>query len=270
MSSYYTSGQALKKEFLDENTSWDETINSTLLDELIEAGVSSDHAQKLACFLYSAHRNHQSLLLAGPNGAFIADALSVSLYGKTAGVLDCSAPFSNDTIKEAEESVDQVIVVKNIFRDPWLTSITDVLQSTEKQYFVVHPFVEDIMIEPRSLYNYIFPIITEVLVDHSARRGFAGGVMAAAYKEHIPVKSPASDNMLRKLRIGKYAAFKLNQVLADAQDMLQSQSGDMAFLLAYFPYAYITGQTAVLEDAQALSKDVKDCVMQFVDGQAER
>ena len=267
MSSYYTSGQALNQDLLDENTSWDNSIE-TLLNELGEAGVSREHTQKLACFLYAAHRYHQSLLLAGPHGAFIADALSVSLFGKTAGVLNCSEPFSNDVIKETEESEDQVIVIKNAFRDPWLTSIADMLQNTKKQYFIVHPFVEDLVIEPRSLYSYVFPVITEVLVDHLAGKNFVGGIKAKSYDEHTRVK-PVSDSLLRKLHVGKYASFKLQQVLSDAQDMLQSQNRDMAFLLAYFPYAYVTGQTAVLEDMQGLSKDVKDCVMRFVDGQGE-
>lgn len=269
MSNDYMPGQALNQDLLDENASWNDSIE-TLLNELGVAGVSSEYVQKLACFLYAAHRHHQSLLLVGPHGAFIADALSASLYGKTAGVLDCAGSFSNDTVREAEESDDQVIVIKNIFRDFWLTSITDMLQSTKKQYFIVHPFVEDIIIEPRSLYNYTFPVITEVLVDHPAEKSFVGGIAAKTYEEHTPVQISISDSILRRLHIGKYAALRLSHILADAQDMLQNQSGDMAFLLAYFPYAYVTGQIAVLEDIQALSKDVKDCVMRFIDGSGER
>lgn len=263
MSGYYIDGQPLKQEFLDENVSWCNTVE-TILNELGEAGVGNEHAQKLACFLYAAYRNHQPLLLVGSHAAFIADAFSVSLFGKTAGILDCGEPFSLDALKRAKDSDDQVIIIKNAFRDPWLASVVDLLQDVGKQYFVVHPFIEDLVIEPQSLYNYVFPVITEVLVDHFAGRNFVGGVMAQAYSEHPPVKA-APDSLLRKLRLGKYAALRLQCVLTDAQDMLGTENKDMPFLLAYFPYAYVTGQTALLEDMQAVSKNVRDCIKGFID-----
>jgi len=263
MSGYYIDGKPLKQELLDENASWGDTVE-TLLNELGEAGVSNEYAQILSCFLYAANRNRQPLLLAGSHGASIADAFSVSLFGKTAGILDCCEPFSRDALKRVEDSEDQVIIIKNAFRDPWMVSIMDLLQDAEKQYFVVHPFVEDLAIEPRSLYNYVFPVITEVLVDHFAGKNFVGGMMAQSYTEHTSVEA-TSDGLMRKLHLGKYAAIRLQHVLADAQNMLDTESKDMAFLLAYFPYAYFTGQTALLEDMQAVSKNTRDCIKGFID-----
>lgn len=262
MNGYYTDGEPVKKQkLLDKNTSWSDTV-VTLLNELGEAGVSNEYAQMLSCFLYAANRNRQPLLLAGPHSASIADAFSVSLFGKTAGILDCSEPFSRDAMKRAADSEDQVIIIKNVFRDPWMTSIMDLLQDAEKQYFVVHPFVEDLSIEPRSLYNYIFPVITEVLVDHFAGQNFTGGIMEQSYTEYTPVKV-TPDSILRKLRLGKYAAIRLQQVLSDAQNILGTENKDMAFLLAYFPYAYVTGQISLLEDVQA-SKNTRDCIKRFI------
>ena len=263
MSGYYVDGRPLKQELLDENTSWSDTVE-TLLNELGEAGVSSEYARMLACFLYAANRNRQPLLLAGPHGASIADAFSASLCGKTAGILDCCEPFSRDALKRAEDSEDQIIIIKNAFRDPWMAVIMDLLQDAEKQYFVIHPFVEDLAIEPRSLYNYIFPVITEVLVDHFAGKNFVGGMMAQSYAEHTSVET-APDGLLRKLHLGKYAAIRLQRVLADAQNMLDTESKDMAYLMAYFPYAYVTGRTALLEDIQAVSKNIRDCIKGFID-----
>ena len=262
MDRYYIDGQPLKPELLDENTSWSDTVE-TLLNELGEAGVSNEYTQIMACFLYAAYRNRQPLLLAGPHGSIIADAFSVSLFGKTAGILDCSEPFSRDALKRAEESEDQVIIIKNAFRDPWMASIMELMQDAKKQYFVVHPFVEDLAIEPQSIYNYTFPVITEVLVDHFAGKNFVGGMMAQSYTEHSSVEA-APDGLLRKLRMGKFAAVRLQHVLADTQDMLATESKDVAFLLAYFPYAYVTGQISLLEDMQAISKNTRDCIKGFI------
>ena len=263
MSNYYVDGQSLKQELLDENASWSDTVE-TLRHELGEAGVSSEYAQMLACFLYAAYRNHQPLLLAGSYSASIVDAFSASLFGKTAGTLDCCEPFSRDALKRVEDSEDRVIIIKNAFHDPWMTSVVDLLQNAGKQYFIVHPFIEDLAIEPRSLYNYILPIITEVLVDHFASRNFVGGMMAQSYEEHTPIQA-SPDGLVRKLRLGKYAEIRLQHMLADAQNMLDTESKDMAFLLAYFPYAYVTGQTALLEDMQMVSKNVKDSIKRFID-----
>lgn len=59
----------------------------------------------------------------------------------------CSANMSRDAFLDAESSDDLVVVIKNIFCTPWLTTIMDLLENVNKQYFVVHPFVEDLLIE---------------------------------------------------------------------------------------------------------------------------
>lgn len=264
MDSCYSLGEPLNKDLLDENTSWHNTIE-TLQNELSEVGVGEDHVQKLACFLYASYLNHQPLLLAGPHGSLIADAFSASLCGKTAGVLDCDANISPDTLRETESSDDQIVVIRNMFCTLRLPSIIDLLQSTKKQYFVVHPFVEDLVIEPRSLYDYMHPVFTGIFIDQFPSRNIVGGICASSYEQHISVRA-ASDTLLRRMNLSKYADRRLRQVLADARDMLGSEHKDMDFLLAYLPYAYVTGQTELLTDVrQTLSKSARECIARFMD-----
>lgn len=263
MDSCYSSGKSLNKDLLDENISWRDTIE-TLQNELSEIGVSKDHTQKLSCFLYASYLNQQPLLLAGPYGTLVADAFSASLCGKTASVLDCSANMSKNALHEAESSDDLVVVIKNMFCTPWLASIMDLLQNANKQYFVVHPFVEDLLIEPRSLYDYIHPVFTGIFIDHYPNKNIVGGTAASTYEQHTSVHA-ASDTLLQQMHLTKYAERRLRQVLADAQDMLGGENTDMDFLLAYLPYAYVTGQTELLADMrQTLSKKARECIARFM------
>ena len=265
MDNCYSLGKTLNKDLLDENASWHDTIE-TLQNELSEVGVSEDHVLELSCFLYASHLNYQPLLLAGPYGAMIADAFSASLYGKMAGVLDCGANISSDAFHEAATSDDPVVIIRNMFCTPLLPSVIDLLQGAEKQYFVVQPFVEDLLIEPRSLYDYIHPVFTGMLIDKVPGKGeIVGGIKMPSYEEHNSVRA-APDALLRQMRLTKYADRRLRQVLADAQDMLGSENKDMNFLLAYLPYAYVTGQTGLLTDMrQALSKNARECIARFMD-----
>lgn len=265
MDNCYSLGKPLNKDLLDENTSWHDTI-ATLQNELSEVGVGEDHTLKLSCFLYASHLNHQPLLLAGPYGALIANAFSASLHGKTAGVLDCGANVSSDALHETETSDDPVVIIKNVFRTPLLSSVIDLLQNAEKQYFVVHPFVEDLLIEPRSLYDYIHPVFTGMFIDKFPGKGeIVGGMNMPSYEEHGSVRA-SSDALLRQMHLAKYADRRLRQVLADARDMLGSEDKDMDFLLAYLPYAYVTGQMELLTDMrQALSKNARECIARFMD-----
>lgn len=264
MESCYSLGESLNKNLLDENISWHDTLE-TLQNELSEVGVGEEYTQKLSCFLYASHLNHQPLLLAGPHGALISDAFSASLYGKTAGVLDCGGNISNDVLHEVESSDDSVVIIKNMFCTPWLTSIIDLLQGAEKQYFVIHPLVEDLLIEPRSIYDYMHPVFTGIFIDHFPSKDIVGGISASAYEQHTSVRA-ASDALLRKMHLGKYADRRLRQVLADARDMLGTENKDMDFLLAYLPYAYVTGQTELLTDMrQTLSKNARECIARFMD-----
>jgi hypothetical protein len=147
-----------------------------------------------------------------------------------------------------------------------LSSVIDLLQNAEKQYFVVHPFVEDLLIEPRSLYDYIHPVFTGMFIDKFPGKGeIVGGMNMPSYEEHGSVRA-SSDALLRQMHLAKYADRRLRQVLADARDMLGSEDKDMDFLLAYLPYAYVTGQTELLTDMrQALSKNARECIARFMD-----
>ena len=54
-----------------------------------------------------------------------------------------------------------IFTVKHAFRSEWITHIPD-FQKIGGYHFIVHPFAEDLMIEPRNLFSYTLPVFTEL------------------------------------------------------------------------------------------------------------
>ena len=89
--SIYRVGEVFDSDILEICNSWKDTL--VLLSECLEdAGVSNEYSSSLAAYLYSAYMEHTPLMLAGPNSSSIADALSYTLTGKSAGSLICLDP----------------------------------------------------------------------------------------------------------------------------------------------------------------------------------
>lgn len=141
---------------------WLEALDS-LSGELNQAGVARKYAQNFAAFLYSAYINRVSIIMAGANGEDIADAFSVSLSGKTAGVADCSVSYFPDFEREITLCNNDVFIVKHAFRSEWITHIPDFQKIG--WHFIVHPFAEDLVIEPKSLFTYYAGLRVKAVLD---------------------------------------------------------------------------------------------------------
>ena len=232
------SGNDLEPESVEISSDWKDAIE-TLRLELTEAGVAEKHSAGLASLLYAAFLNHIPVLLAGPNGSSIADAFSSSLFGKTAGKLDCSAPYHSYISKKINESDDSVITISNALRNDWITHLPELL-SAEKFFFIIHPFSEDLLIEPRSLLSYVMPIFTELLVDSIATGNFVGAKKSQDYKEYQGKKTkPLYEKMLKSFGCGMLVRSRIQTVLTAFHEMMGSESADLDCLYVIFPCAFV-------------------------------
>ena len=240
------SGENLPAENLASLTDWKDAAEN-LRYELVEAGVSEDYSLPFAALMCAACLNSIPLLLAGPNAQDIADAFAATLSGRTAGVIDCSGGFYPEIAREIDEASDEVFAVKNALRSEWVAHIPD-LQRHGKYFFIVHPFAEDLLIEPKSLFTYTLPVFTELICDSVPSRNFAGARKAPNFEPfthgtaaHIP------DTPLQKLGMTTFTRSRLRAVLADFH-VLHDQDEKFDTLFVLFPYAYIAGHvSSVLE-----------------------
>lgn len=166
---------------------------STLDTELVE-----QYSLEFAAYLHAAYTAHIPLLLAGPNGRDIADALSAALCGRTASILCCEGEYNSQAVEEWLNSSDEVVAIQNLLNTSWIDHIPELLRTQEKFVIVLHPFAEDLVIEPKGLYNYLLPVLTELFVGWTASRNFSGGYFCKDFPQykHAKPKSLPFENQL--------------------------------------------------------------------------
>ena len=219
-----------------------EGVIETLHFELFEAGVVEKYAFELAAFLYAAFSCHLPVLLAGPNGDSIADALSVSIYGRTADRMNCWGSCNQESIMQIGRHDNKILTIKNAFQGTWVMHLPEMLD-TKTYCVVVHPYADDLAVEPREIYNYFLPILTESLTDSVPSRAFVGGRMDDDFKHLSPQKIlPVYDKLFRKLRMPTLLRKNLQRVLAYYRMFIGQERGELESLFSAVPYAYLTNQ----------------------------
>lgn len=245
----YCNGIEVYADNIEENSSWNDALN-TISDELIEAGVMQKYAYQLGAYMYSSYLNHNSLLIVGPNASPIVDAFSVALFGRTAGSLVCADKYSAESVQCCLSSEDSIIKITNPFCSNWMARIPEILCDTKHHFMIVHPYAEDIQVEPRSVFNYMLPIFTEFLVDRPSTGRFWGGKCTDAYKDFQLIKPDKSyERLMIKMRIPLILRNKIQIVLSNMHAMISDKDTDFDVLFALLPYAMSTMQTSIIMDS---------------------
>lgn len=218
-------------------------------DELAEAGVESYYRDPFACFLYAAYINKEHLLFAGPNGESIANAFSVALLGKSAGVLDCDYKYDQSIVNNMLSSDDQIIIIKNPFSNGWIYKLLDEGRLSNKLFIYVTPFSEDLVIEPKGLYNYFIPVFTEGFINDVPTNDFVGSKMSDDYEEYERknVKSFYND-YFKAINVNGYLLSKIQRLLNDMHCLYKETDNTVDYLFIHFGYAYVTGKKELLID----------------------
>lgn len=259
----YTPGSAngYEKDDFEVNESWDDELS--LLEGNLQSVLSVDDGLccLLSAFLYAAYIQNVPLLIAGPCSLEFANALSASVSGKTAGVLTLSADTDMALIGEIAENTDKVIAVQNVFCKDWNTISLQSLTQIKKPVIWTHPYVEDLIIEPKGLYNYVLPIFTECFVEAPPKGGFVPGIKSDKFSPYTPAeKLQIRIKAVNQLGLSKLLLNRLQRIMSDAANMLGIDSGDMEFLFAMLPLAVLTGQTERLQEALEAEKNISDSV----------
>lgn len=205
-------------------------------------GVSNDVILSFATYLLAAYFNKILLLLVGPNARDFADVFSISLNGKTAAIFDCGCVNSLDDLQIFADSDDEVIVVLNPFAPNFIAYLPELVHLKNKFIFAVHPFVEDLLIEPRSLYNYFLPVFTELISDRLASRNFVDFYPSEKCKKNFCARYKYNPD-----EIPISAQERMNKLLKDTRKILKENFAERnavsecTVLFTKFPLAYVTG-----------------------------
>ncbi len=263
----FTSGSTYdEEEDIESCSDWEDT-RLLLQDNLQLAGVGEQWSEMLSAFLYSAYINSMPILLAGPNAQAIASALSLTVRGKTLDLLKCCGDQNSDVVSEYEKS--ELAAVENPFHPDWITYLPQMNSNGFTLW--LHPFAEDLQIEPRSLYNYAFPIFTECFADQtpSVEKMFAGQ-KKEQYTEFQPDPNYRGKlGQIKKLGISRLVLNRIQKVLADAKCMRTVSDVSMEYLFAMLPLFVLSGKqetlAELLEDEKNLTAEVRTEIKRYIE-----
>ena len=256
----YYAGKDIDPNIVVEASDWNMFVDD-LQDNLIKAGISERNvisdtlSWDFAAYFYVSILNRVPIIFAGPNGKDIIDAFSCTRFGRTAGILDCSLPFSYEGLEKCKNSVDKVIAVLNPLTPSWIEHISEMVSMPGKYVFAVQPFAEDLMVEPRGLYNYFLPTLTELLVCNNPQpQSYSGGYCGENFKDWNRQTSP---NRVFKtaqyLGVSEFTQVRMKSLFYDFSKICKSTGMDLICLFSLFPYAYLTGQSKKLLDMESLA-----------------
>ena len=264
----YAEGMSLDPDGIEEFKDWKETVEGIEI-ELREAGVDEKLSYGLAKFLYAAYCLNQPILLAGSNGGDIADALSAAMYGRLAGRFTCTGDFNLSSIDYIRNCSDSIIVVENLFHKDWVDYIDKIVEIKGKYIIITTPFAEDLIIEPKGIYNYVLPLVTDVFVNDIATRDFLGGI---GVQNILDVGKKSSKGKYENLLIKASAPARyrtvVNKIMLTMKSIQNNTTTDEDYMYVLYPYMFAASKNTILEEYiksdQHVSKDLRNTLLMLL------
>ena len=241
---HFVESEELSLKNPDINDNYEQLL-MTIQNELSEAGATNSSIRGLSAILYSAYINRIPLLLAGPNGMEIVTAFTASLNCTRPAVLTCEGELEPQALLACENSSSNVIVIENPLNTKWNNAVIKMISKRTKMYFLLNPFAEDLTIEPRGLFNYCLPILTELFVESFSTSRYIGGKFSAKYKPYVPQKTNRLyDKLFNAMNIKSLTRSNCQQILSDVHELLKTNDYQMIL----YSLAYVLGEASELED----------------------
>lgn len=264
----YVKGKQL--ENLEEIGEWDEMVDTLSINLRSAAGMNqsekNDNLLKgLAGFLYAAYIDKIPILLAGPNAKNIANAFSSAVYGKLADQFYCEGEFQYTKLKETNES--DFVTINNVFHADWIDHIDEITGNLNYCWFT-NAFAENLIIEPKGLYNYMIPIVTDLFVAGRPETGYCGKQAKDFEFEETSRRNKNIRQFLKETGSGSLYRKNIELVLKTLTGM-PDYSEDWDYYFALLPYAVVTGNENILYEMlessdQNISKDCFEIIKQYL------
>ncbi len=247
-SQQFVKGKDFETESPENNENYGQLLE-TIQDELIEAGVDRNSVIGLSAVLYSAYINRIPLLLAGPGGNDIAIAFSIALNCRYPAILKCEGVNFRKPISECIASKDDLVIIEQPLQPVWEHEIISLISNRMKFFILVHPFAEDLVIEPRGLFNYCVPIFTELFVNSIATRNYFGGNLTKNFGHFINKESRKNhEKLLNKMRVSSIAKNNIQSIISDVHKMLNVEVEDTDYCMLLYPLAVALGEMDILNE----------------------
>lgn len=268
----YVASAALDSDDMYIDEDWRDSLD-TIASELSNAGVREEYSRPFAAYLYSAELNHIPVILAGPNSSDIANAYSAARYGRIPARFECFGDYNPSYVKKLQSIEEPIISLSNAFSNNWIRQIPEIVGNRNYQSLIVHPFVEDLQIEPEGFFNIALPIFTDILVDKRPGISYRGGKQGTDFSEYALQKESKQilpNSICSSFHIVSLVKSNMMRVLTDAANMVEKDQSDIAVLFALLPYSRANGMISPLldliensDDKIKISKDLRTDILNF-------
>jgi len=196
-----------------------------LSDNLIAIGVDDGIARVLGAYLIAAYKLNIPLILAGYRSVEIVDAVSITLFNKTADRL-----YANNERFSDIQDKGKVVIVYDAFG-----YMDRVLEVTKGQFVCfVAQTSEEMSIEPRSIYNYALPVFPEYFITGDNE---SGKILGCVMEGDILLESKTNNvkTMLPRYCLPKLAFRRVQRLLDVAQGFYGRYDEIDVFMLQVIP-----------------------------------
>ncbi|OUO34524.1 hypothetical protein B5F88_15765 [Flavonifractor sp. An306] len=245
-----TSGQ-YSDEDIELAESWRNEYDAIYQNLSCALGIEPDFCSMLTAFLYATHINNVPTLIAGPGGQDIAEVLSVSMYATGAGQLTLGDECDLSIVERISEADDSIVSVQNMFGKGWTDALPQKFTRLKKQIIWTHPYVEDMLIEPKGLYNYMLPVLSECFIGSLPALETWPSKRAKKFQPYVSEeKQSLRISAFKRLGLSKLLLGQLTRVLSDAKCILENpaKDKDLELLFGVLPLCVLTGRLDVLKD----------------------
>lgn len=233
---------------LEAYHTWTDVMDTAAL-ELEEAGVAERYSNGVAAFLCAAYIEKQPILLVGPNAVDIAQAFSATI-GCKHGLLCCEGNYDGKVIAGIGSNDEKIVIVNNFISSGWINRLPEILFQRDIFYIFIHPYAEDIQVEPKSLYGFMLPLFTEFFVEKVATGKYFGGYFADDFKSYSAPRGTRIElKIISKLALSALIRNQINSLVTTMHCIYSSVTADEDFLFAVLPIAYASLAINELKEA---------------------
>lgn len=240
------------------------------LDSLF--AVNSELLDMFAAYLYAAKEAKMPLLVVGPYGTEVSHALSMAIHAREAGCLELGRTWDRSVVETIKEADDPVISIANLIAGGWADALSQKFASINKQIICTHPYHEDLLLEPKGMYNYVLPVLAECFIEGPPVGNLLIGKRSKKYKGF-----EASDKHTlrlaawKRLKLSKLMLNQIERVLTYTKCIINRETSnkDIEVLFGILPLAVLTGKTEILKDLleeeKSLSRAVKAEIERYIE-----
>lgn len=217
---------------------WADVID-TVEFELAEAGVAEKYKRGLAAFLCAAYIEKQPLFLVGPNAIDIIQAFSAAVTAHKYGILCCEGSYDHQRVAQIGADGEDIVIINNLLGSGWMNRLPDIISKNDVFYVAIHPYIEDIQVEPKSLYEFMLPLATEFFVDKRASGKYSGGYFSDDFIHYSAQNRTCREVIsISKFSVSVLVKNQINRLAATMHDVYPTVTADEEFLFCVFPIAY--------------------------------